>query len=318
MESTRARRRRHAGQERRVQGPRRDHRASAQWPGPNEHAVTGHIDGSDELVWVLVECLGARIALHAGRVVTEEVERRLPPIAVVRSAAMKDQGPDRNPRFAAVVKANHVGSRRYVVNSSDVGESEVEGAEELVRAVSSSVQLSIAAHATDAVFIHAGAVAWNGAGIVLPGGSFVGKTTLVTALVRAGAEYYSDEYAVLGPDGRLIPYAKPLSVRTAGGTIPIPPGELGLVGESAVDVRLVVISHFEAGATWQPKLHRGAEVALPLVENAVAATVRPIDVLDVAARVAGTAVLARGARPDADAVALSLLELLELLDTQTA
>lgn len=275
--------------------------------------MTEHIDGQDELVWVLVECLGARIALHAGRAVIAEVERRLPPTAMVRNTA-EDQRPTRDPTVSAVVQANHVGSGRYVVSSSDVGESEVEGVEELVRAVSSSVQLSIAAHATDAVFIHAGAVAWNGAGIVLPGGSFVGKTTLVAALVRAGAEYYSDEYAVLGPGGQLIPYAKPLSVRTAGGTVPLAPGELGSVGESAVAVRLVVISRYEAGAVWQPQLHRGAEVALPLVENAVAATIRSIDVLDAAAEVARTAVLVRGARPDADAVAMSLLE---LLDTQT-
>jgi hypothetical protein len=43
--------------------------------------------------------------------------------------------------------------------------------------------------------------------MVLPGKSFAGKTTLVAALVRAGAEYWSDEYAVLDANGDVHPYA---------------------------------------------------------------------------------------------------------------
>lgn len=54
----------------------------------------------------------------------------------------------------------------------------------------------IAQHARNRIFIHAGAVAWQGRAIVVPGQSFAGKSTLVAALMRAGATYYSDEYAV--------------------------------------------------------------------------------------------------------------------------
>ena len=49
----------------------------------------------------------------------------------------------------------------------------------------------------------------------LPGHSFSGKSTLVAALVRAGAVYYSDEFAVLDPDGFVHPYAKALSLDVA-------------------------------------------------------------------------------------------------------
>jgi len=45
----------------------------------------------------------------------------------------------------------------------------------------------IAVHATERIFVHAGAVAHNGRLIVIPGMSFSGKSTLVAALVRAGA-----------------------------------------------------------------------------------------------------------------------------------
>jgi len=50
------------------------------------------------------------------------------------------------------------------------------------------------------VFVHAGVVAWRGRAIVLPGYSRAGKSTLVAELLKLGATYYSDEYAVLdGP-----------------------------------------------------------------------------------------------------------------------
>ena len=49
-----------------------------------------------------------------------------------------------------------------------------------------------------------------GHGIMLPGYSFAGKTTLVAEFVRAGALYYSDEYAVLDRDRFAHPYPRPL------------------------------------------------------------------------------------------------------------
>jgi hypothetical protein len=66
--------------------------------------------------------------------------------------------------------------------------------------------------ARDCVVVHAGAVARHGRAILLPGRSGAGKTTLVAALLRAGFQYLSDEAAVLRPDGRIWPYAKPLSI----------------------------------------------------------------------------------------------------------
>jgi hypothetical protein len=63
--------------------------------------------------------------------------------------------------------------------------------------------------------VHAGTVvAPNGRGVVLPGASEAGKTTLVMGLVRAGFGYLSDEVAVIDPvTRRLYPYPKSLSVK---------------------------------------------------------------------------------------------------------
>jgi hypothetical protein len=65
----------------------------------------------------------------------------------------------------------------------------------------------IALHAPEHVFVQAGVVGVGERAMVLPGKSFAGKTTLVAALVRAGAEYWSDEYAVLDANGDVHPYA---------------------------------------------------------------------------------------------------------------
>ena len=61
----------------------------------------------------------------------------------------------------------------------------------------SQLRLHLGVKAPDTVFIHAGAVAYRGRTIVMPGKSFAGKTMLVAALVDSGATYYSDEFAVI-------------------------------------------------------------------------------------------------------------------------
>jgi len=79
-------------------------------------------------------------------------------------------------------------------------------AAELATAIGSldaHIRLFIASNAPGHVFIHAGAVTHRGLGLLLPGPSLAGKTELVACLVKIGATYYSDEYAVLDPNGLL-------------------------------------------------------------------------------------------------------------------
>src|SRR4051812_39647054 len=89
------------------------------------------------------------------------------------------------------------------------------GLELAVLLLDTELRLYIARKAPRAIFVHAGAVAHGGKTIVLPGLSFAGKTTLVAALVAAGATYFSDEFAVLDEEGRVHPYPKALSVRNS-------------------------------------------------------------------------------------------------------
>jgi len=51
---------------------------------------------------------------------------------------------------------------------------------------------------------------WQGRAILLPGRSLSGKTTLVRELLRRGATYYSDEFAVVDDFGNIHPFPRPL------------------------------------------------------------------------------------------------------------
>jgi hypothetical protein len=202
------------------------------------------------------------------------------------------------------------------VRSTSLGEVGATDADDLVRLTASVTQLELAAHARPEVFVHAGVVAHQGRAIVVPGSSHAGKTTLVRALVEAGATYYSDEYAVLDLHGNVAPFAKPLSIRTeGGGSASLDPRELGDVGTESVPVVLVAALQYRPGVEWRPTLQRGATTALVLVEHSVPARSRQVDTLDAAAAVARTAALVRGDRGPAEAAAVELLHLLASLDT---
>src|SRR4051794_33241046 len=70
---------------------------------------------------------------------------------------------------------------------------------------------------TSLVALHAGYVELDGSGVVIPGPSYCGKSTLVAALCRfAGARYGGDELCAMQlDDGAIVPYRKPLSLKVA-------------------------------------------------------------------------------------------------------
>src|SRR5262245_28191234 len=85
--------------------------------------------------------------------------------------------------------------RQYHLPYQDAGRlARTMEAAEVVATFERQLNLWIAENARDRVFVHAGAVGWKGRALLLPGRTFAGKSTLVAALVRAGATYYSDEY----------------------------------------------------------------------------------------------------------------------------
>jgi hypothetical protein len=167
----------------------------------------------------------------------------------------------------------------------------------------------VALRAPDHVFVHAGAVANDGAAIVMPGASFAGKSTLVAALVRAGAHYYSDEFAPLDADGLVHPFAKRLSLRSDRyvQTEHHVDALGGVTGARPVPVGAVIVTSYQEGAEWRPRRLTAGEAALALLSHTVPAQSRPAQALRTIGRALEGASLIEGGRGEAHAVAPLLL-----------
>ncbi len=119
----------------------------------------------------------------------------------------------------------------------------------VLRALEAHMHLYVGEYASNRVFVHAGVVGWRDRAIMLPGASGAGKSTLVAALLRAGARYYSDEYAVLDPHGLVHPFARPLSIRSQDGSASRrcgPEAFGGRAGETPLPLGLVAIAKYRA------------------------------------------------------------------------
>jgi len=181
--------------------------------------------------------------------------------------------------------------------------------DELLVAFQSHLHFKVAAQARTRLFVHAGVVGWQGGAILIPGRTHTGKSSLVAALVRAGATYYSDEYAVLDDDGLVHPFARALGIRdTLGRSRPVEPAALGAsVGDVPLPLRLVIVTRYAAGAEWLPRRMSPGEMVLALMENTLAVRSRPADTLRILGAAAADAMALEGERGDAASIAEEML-----------
>ena len=173
----------------------------------------------------------------------------------------------------------------------------------------SLIESRVAANAPSRCFVHAGVVEWRGQAIVLPGHSRSGKTTLVTALLRAGAKYYSDEFAVLDIAGRVHPWARRLRIRRAGLSPESCPPEC--FGERArqrsLPVGLVVVTAHRPGARWRPRVLTPGQTVLALMRHTLVTRARPELTMAVLGRAVRGARTLASRRGEADDLAAALL-----------
>jgi hypothetical protein len=171
----------------------------------------------------------------------------------------------------------------------------------------------VAVRAAEHVFVHAGAVAHEGKAIVLPGQTHAGKTTLVAALVRAGAVYLSDEFAPIDAEGMVHPYARPLSIRDErSAQVDHDVASLGgVAGVEPVPLGLVAVTTYREGAAWEPERISPGDGVLALMANAIPAQTRPEATLQALSRCVDGALVLRGDRGEADAVAPLMLAALD-------
>lgn len=225
------------------------------------------------------------------------LERRLPSFPAAPRAVA--------PRLA--YRVADAGAGRVVVVR---GQRTLATASDLERAsdcLIADLQSSLGRLAAGWTFVHAGVVAIDGRALILPARSWGGKSTLVAALLRAGASYSSDEFAVLDRDGHVHPYARPLARRTADRFLPL--AHLGasiMTGCAAVGA--VVFTEFRATAA-QPLRRLSPGVAiLRLLEQCLGARQRPAETLRALHALASVTPAFTGMRGEADEFARHLID----------
>ncbi len=172
------------------------------------------------------------------------------------------------------------------------------------------LMVHVADHAPNHVFLHAGVVAVNTQAIVLPGPSHAGKTTLVAALVRAGATYYSDEYAILQPSGLIEPYARDLQIRVPGEETqtPTPVEHLqGQAGTQPIPAATIAFIAYAPNAIWSPQPVTPGMAVLEMLRHTIPVQRTPARVLGTLTALVANATIFRTQRNEADEAAQHLL-----------
>jgi hypothetical protein len=267
----------------------------------------------DRLGWAAGTCIsshGVRLGIRVDEPeLLEKVADRLPP-------GWRPARSDRVDHVFSLVRGGS-GPRRGVrrmslLFSGITRRTRTPRLEDVLVALESDLRLAVASSARRRVFLHAGVVGWKGTALVLPGKSCSGKTTLVAELLRAGAEYYSDEFAVLDARGRVHPFAKPLSVRRKGGVDRLPPESFGSrAAARPLPVGMVVFTSWRNGTRLRLRRLSAGRGALELLQHAASARRRPEQTLGVLGRVATQAVLVEGTRGGAAEAARALLARLD-------
>jgi hypothetical protein len=195
----------------------------------------------------------------------------------------------------------------------------VRGAEQLMASdffrlalaqLTAHVQMRMSERTEDFLLVHAGAVVTpDGEGVLLPADTGSGKTTLVTALVRAGFGFLSDDIGVIDPDTRrLYPFPRAISLKEGslavfpefrleddGSPFARHPGFIRAAeirpGAAAgpCDIGFVVAPRYRAGATTRLTPLSAAETVRELWANGINRAVIGAPVVRILAEVASRA-----------------------------
>ena len=178
--------------------------------------------------------------------------------------------------------------------------------EKLFAVLAEDLHFRIAVIARHKVFVNAGVVGWRGQAILLPGNATSGKSTLVHALVRAGAVYYSDMFAVVDASGLVHPYGVPLE--------PDPSDDAffevlvdGPARTTPLPVGLIAFTHYDPWASWRPRVLSPDAALAELTAHSVLSPINHEGVRQTLRGAVGGATCLAGARGEAASTAQALL-----------
>ena len=167
----------------------------------------------------------------------------------------------------------------------------------------------VAVHARTHAIVHASVVGWEGRAIVVPGGTVSGKTSLVAGLIELGAEYYSDEYALIDVRGRAWPFPRARSTDTSSVESEARHLEdsVASVGRRPLPIGWIVIAaHRSEEPSYSHELTRNQAV-LTLLSNAPAAPTQPAFLMRTLRTAVRDAIVVPAPRVDPMACAYQLL-----------
>ncbi len=260
----------------------------------------------DRIEWLgrfAFECLGVRIAVRSSDLEWLDAMRDLlPPGSKSASAS------DPQVEYSLVKERD-----TYVFYRGEAHRRQSTKFSRICRSLELDFHKGVGRNAEGRLFVHAGAVGWNGGGIVIPSRSRRGKTSLVEAMIRRGATYFTDDWAVFDAEGRLHPYAKPLMVRhpETGTTNKSVEDIGGTIAKDPTPVQLVVLTKYLEGAAWKPRENSQAQAMMALFERAILARDKPEFALSVLQRVVERASVLKVTRGEADEAAEAILAFAE-------
>ena len=236
-------------------------------------SLSGHADveAYDSTTWAAQQSVlvyGVRIGLRTNKPeLLNRLSDHLPPLWKPSLASRMD-------RLFSLKRSKH----QYELFENDKSTIKTTNLKPLLKGFERRLKIYVAEMARRRVFVHAGAVGWQGRAIIIPGQSMSGKTSLVKELVRAGATYYSDEYAVLDHQGRVHPYPQPLAIREGGSFVQTHYAVEklgGHAGRTPLPVGLIVCSRYRSDVRWRPETITAGQAILYMLNHTIPTRRKP-------------------------------------------
>ena len=179
--------------------------------------------------------------------------------------------------------------------------------EELEASIVRALDDAVVARMSSWRVIHAGVVAVEGRGMLLPGRTHSGKSTLVAELVRRGAVYFSDEYALIDSEGLVHPYPRPMLLRNGAPESRVTP--VAECGSAPVPIGWIFGLTWQAGSSWKPVVVDQSQALILLLQNTPHVLAESPELVRYFERAVAQAQTYTGCRPDAAEAAAEILRL---------